>query len=58
MIEARKRARDMDPKDERKRMEMQRMAHQSAQHGSGFRVQGLGFRRERDPKDERKQMEM
>jgi hypothetical protein len=38
MIEARKRARDMDPKDERKQMEMQRMAHQSAQHGSGFRV--------------------
>jgi len=38
MMEARKRARALDPKDERKQMEMQRTAHQSAQHGAPDRV--------------------
>ena len=38
MMEARKRARELDPKDERKQMEMQRAAHQAAHHGALARV--------------------
>ena len=33
MMQARKRARDMDPNDERKQMDLQRRAHESSHHG-------------------------
>ena len=34
MIEARKRAREMDPNDERKKMEQQRLQQSAAHHGT------------------------